>query len=110
MGKYYIYRHIRLDTNEPFYIGKGTKANKNFLVHKDEAKQKMSISRTGKKLSDSHIKNLSKKVQNIVSGEVFDSPKIVADMHGWKANVFRNRLSGNAKNETDYRYYNNITD
>lgn len=24
-GKYYIYRHIRLDTNEVFYIGKGSK-------------------------------------------------------------------------------------
>lgn len=24
-GKYYLYRHIRLDKNEPFYIGIGTK-------------------------------------------------------------------------------------
>lgn len=24
-GKYYIYRHVRLDKNEPFYIGMGTK-------------------------------------------------------------------------------------
>lgn len=27
-GKYYLYRHIRLDTNEPFYIGIGTKNKK----------------------------------------------------------------------------------
>lgn len=27
-GKYYLYRHIRLDKNEPFYIGIGTKGNK----------------------------------------------------------------------------------
>jgi len=26
-GKYYLYRHIRLDKNEPFYIGIGTKKN-----------------------------------------------------------------------------------
>lgn len=26
-GKYYLYRHIRLDKNEPFYIGRGTKTN-----------------------------------------------------------------------------------
>lgn len=26
-GKYYLYRHIRLDKNEPFYIGIGTKNN-----------------------------------------------------------------------------------
>ena len=25
MNKYYLYRHIRLDKNEPFYIGIGTK-------------------------------------------------------------------------------------
>lgn len=25
IGKYYLYRHIRLDKNEPFYIGIGTK-------------------------------------------------------------------------------------
>lgn len=31
-GKYYIYRHIRLDKNEPFYIGVGTKTVK---VHKN---------------------------------------------------------------------------
>lgn len=31
-GKYYLYRHIRLDKNEPFYIGIGTK--KNYKTHK----------------------------------------------------------------------------
>lgn len=25
-GKYYLYRHIRNDKNEPFYIGVGTKS------------------------------------------------------------------------------------
>ena len=25
IGKYYLYRHIRLDTKVPFYIGIGTK-------------------------------------------------------------------------------------
>lgn len=28
MSKYYLYRHIRLDKNEPFYIGIGTKSDK----------------------------------------------------------------------------------
>lgn len=28
IGKYYLYRHIRLDTNEPFYVGIGTKIGK----------------------------------------------------------------------------------
>lgn len=29
-GKYYLYRHIRLDKNEPFYIGIGTKNKQDF--------------------------------------------------------------------------------
>lgn len=32
LGKYYLYRHIRLDTNEPFYIGIGTKKRWNTLA------------------------------------------------------------------------------
>lgn len=35
--KYYLYRHIRLDTNDVFYIGIGTKINKEFYSnHKQE--------------------------------------------------------------------------
>lgn len=31
IGKYYLYRHIRLDLGSPFYIGIGTKRDcKNF--------------------------------------------------------------------------------
>lgn len=36
-GKYYLYRHIRLDRNEPFYIGIGTKKdNREFRKNKSE--------------------------------------------------------------------------
>ena len=34
--KYYLYRHIRLDKNEPFYIGIGKKDNKNHRSEKTE--------------------------------------------------------------------------
>ncbi len=30
-GAYYLYRHIRLDKNEPFYVGIGKKKDRNFL-------------------------------------------------------------------------------
>ena len=33
-GKYYLYRHIRLDSNEPFYIGIGTKKLNRSLTSK----------------------------------------------------------------------------
>lgn len=35
-GKYYLYRHVRLDTNQVFYIGIGTKINKDFRTIKSE--------------------------------------------------------------------------
>jgi hypothetical protein len=35
-GKYYLYRHIRLDKNVPFYIGIGSKKNRNFFTNTNE--------------------------------------------------------------------------
>lgn len=36
IGKYYIYRHVRLDNNEVFYIGVGTKTSNKNIVTKTE--------------------------------------------------------------------------
>lgn len=33
-GKYYLYRHIRCDKNEVFYVGIGTKSNRNYKTFK----------------------------------------------------------------------------
>ena len=38
-SKYYLYRHIRLDTNQPFYIGIGTKYNNNYKSYIEEYKR-----------------------------------------------------------------------
>jgi hypothetical protein len=35
-GRYYLYRHIRLDKNEPFYVGIGSKKNANFFTMSNE--------------------------------------------------------------------------
>lgn len=43
-GKYYLYRHIRLDTNKPFYIGIGTKS-KDFASYETEYRRAFSIKR-----------------------------------------------------------------
>ncbi len=42
LGDFYLYRHIRLDKNEPFYVGIGTKDYKNngFSIHYNEAIRK----------------------------------------------------------------------
>lgn len=70
----YVYRHIRLDKNEPFYIGIGSdnkysrakqktgrndrwhnKGKKGLYSHTEESKLKMSLSRKGNKQSKEHI-------------------------------------------------------
>jgi hypothetical protein len=45
LGKHYLYQHIRLDTNEPFYVGIGTKYNhrKDYTRAKAKGKQRNSI-------------------------------------------------------------------
>lgn len=43
-NKYYLYRHIRLDKNEPFYIGIGTKRNRNHYRHNTEYERAFSKS------------------------------------------------------------------
>jgi hypothetical protein len=35
-NKFYLYRHIRLDKNEPFYVGIGSKSNRKHPHHKSE--------------------------------------------------------------------------
>lgn len=56
-GKFYLYRHIRLDKDEPFYIGIGTKTNKKhytlsgeyqraFVFHKENSIWKRIVNKT----------------------------------------------------------------
>lgn len=40
IGNHYVYRHIRLDTGEPFYIGIGTKSDKQSEYHRANSKHK----------------------------------------------------------------------
>jgi len=45
MGRYYLYRHIREDKNEVFYIGIGTKLKKHYKTLKSEYQRAYSKSR-----------------------------------------------------------------
>ncbi len=40
IGNHYVYRHIRKDTGEPFYIGIGTKSDKQSEYHRANSKHK----------------------------------------------------------------------
>ncbi len=54
--KYYLYRHIRLDKNEPFYVGVGTKSNRNNTTFKTEYSRAYRASRRNKIWNDITIK------------------------------------------------------
>ena len=54
---YYLYRHIRLDTNEVFYIGIGKKYKENFLSYTSEYCR--AFKKTGRNKYWQNIKNLT---------------------------------------------------
>jgi hypothetical protein len=45
MNKYYLYRHVRLDKNEPFYIGIGSKQNRSHPHWKSEYRRAFETNR-----------------------------------------------------------------
>lgn len=45
--KHYVYKHIRLDTNKPFYIGKGSRSNRAFNKSQRNKYWKNIVSRHG---------------------------------------------------------------
>jgi hypothetical protein len=61
-NKYYLYRHIRLDKNEPFYIGIGTKQNRPHPHMKSEYRRAFETNR-----KESYIwNNITSKTQHEV--------------------------------------------
>lgn len=50
MYRYYLYRHIRLDKNEPFYIGIGTKKDGSLKTYETEYKRAFSKQRKDSKI------------------------------------------------------------
>jgi len=65
---YYLYRHIRLDKNEPFYIGIGTKTNTKFKSFTSEYRRAFS-----KQRKDSKIWNLITNKTNYEVEILFES-------------------------------------
>lgn len=60
-GKYYLYRHIRLDKNEVFYVGIGTKNwNTNLVNIKREIEYSRAYSKTNRTFQWKNIVNLNK--------------------------------------------------
>lgn len=60
-GKHYLYRHVRLDKNEVFYVGIGTKSwNTNLVTIKKEIEYSRAYSKTNRTFQWSNIVRLNK--------------------------------------------------
>lgn len=81
-GKYYLYRHIHLDTNEPFYIGVGTKTIRVYIraftkSNRNIFWKKISVAKKGK-YSNKNKNVGSRKVQNMETGQIYRSIRAAA--------------------------------
>jgi group I intron endonuclease len=88
--------------------------NPNLRIKKSEELKKYYINnpqarlaaseKTKKQFSDISNHPASKKVINIITGEIYPCSKVVANMINVPPNTFRNWLRGVSKNKSDYKY------
>lgn len=70
-GKYYLYRHIRLDTGKPFYIGIGTKSSKN--IGREQSIYVRAYSKTGRnKIWKGIVKRSVYEVEILLESDDYD--------------------------------------
>ena len=62
-GRYYLYRHIRLDKNEPFYIGIGSKKERLNNFHKISSEYERAYTKNKRNI---YWKNIVAKTDYIV--------------------------------------------
>jgi len=60
IGKHYLYRHLRSDKNEVFYIGIGTKYDNNYRKYPNEYLRAFSHKNRNKYWKTSLVKQITK--------------------------------------------------
>ena len=71
-GKHYLYRHIRLDKNEPFYIGIGTKNIKDFNSNLDSVVYRRAFKKTRNSLWDNIVNKTPYRVEIILESDDYE--------------------------------------
>lgn len=127
ISKHYMYRHIRLDTGQPFYIGIGTRTEKEMISGNNErAKKKQSRNRIWKRIVDKAGYDIEilidsnnydfikqKEIEFIkLYGRIDKGTGILANLTdggdgslGWNpSGDTRQRMSENRKGEKNHRY------
>jgi len=70
--KHYLYRHIRLDKNEPFYIGIGTKSNRNHPNIKSEYRRAFSKERKGSLIWNHIVNKTDYEVEILIESDNYE--------------------------------------
>jgi len=72
MEKHYLYRHIRLDTNTPFYIGIGTKQKRNHNSIKSEYRRAYEIIRKESSIWNNIINKTEYKIEIVLESNDYE--------------------------------------
>ena len=70
--KHYLYRHIRLDKNEPFYIGIGTKSNRIHPNSKSEYRRAFEENRKESYIWNNIVSKTDYRVEIILESDSYD--------------------------------------
>lgn len=71
-GKHYLYRHIRLDTNKPFYIGIGTKNQVDLNSTKDSVLYKRAFHKKRNNIWGNIIKKTNYEIEIVLESDDYD--------------------------------------
>ena len=72
MNRYYLYRHIRLDKNEPFYIGIGSKSSRNHPNIKSEYRRAFEKNRKESSLWNNIINKTDYRVEILLESDNYE--------------------------------------
>lgn len=72
INKYYIYRHIRIDRNEPFYIGIGSKQNRSHSNLKSEYRRAFEKNRKESSIWNNIVSKTEYKVEILLESDSYE--------------------------------------
>lgn len=74
-ARHYLYRHIRLDKNEPFYIGIGTKQKRNHNSFKSEYRRAFDINRKTSSVWNNIVSKTGYEVEILLESDDYEFVK-----------------------------------
>lgn len=95
--RYYLYRHIRLDKHEPFYIGIGTKSKRNHPNIKSEYRRAYSNDRKESSLWNNIVSKTEYEVEILLESKEWQSATLAAKEINLHPTSIRHCVQGKTK-------------